>query len=37
MIRERERIHGLGEAPTGMLAVYRIHGGVIADVWFFTA
>lgn len=36
MSRERERIHGLGEAPTEMLAVYRARDGVIADVGFFA-
>lgn len=33
---DHERIHGLGEAPTEMLAVYRVYGDVIADVWFFA-
>ena len=34
---DHERIHGLGERPTDMLAVYRIEAGLIVDVWFFTA
>lgn len=33
---DHERIHGLGEAPTEMVAVYRVRDDVIADVWFFT-
>ncbi len=33
---DHERIHGLGEAPVEMLAVYRVSDGVIADVWFFA-
>lgn len=34
---DHERIHGLGEQPVEMLAVYRIEAGLIVDVWFFTA
>ena len=32
---DHERIHGLGEQPSEVIAVYRINGGLIANVWFF--
>lgn len=32
---DHERIHGLGERPTEVVAVYRISDGLIANVWFF--
>lgn len=32
---DHERIHGLGEHPTEVVAVYQIGDGVIANVWFF--
>lgn len=33
---DHERIHGLGDAPVEMIAVYQVRDGVIADVWFFA-
>lgn len=32
----RQRIHGLGEAPTEVPTFDRVCGGVIADVLFFA-
>lgn len=32
---DHERIHGLLEQPSEVVAVYRISDGLIADVWFF--
>lgn len=32
---DRERIHGLGEHPTDVVAVYQVSDGLIANVWFF--
>ncbi len=29
------RIHGLGEQPTEVVAVYQVNDGAIANVWFF--
>jgi hypothetical protein len=33
---DHERIHGLGEQPVEMLAVYRVRDDRIAEVWFFS-
>ncbi len=32
---DHERIHGLGEQPTEMMAVYQVSDGAIVNVWFF--
>lgn len=32
---DHERIHGLGEQPTEVVAVYQVSDGLIANVWFF--
>ncbi len=32
---DHERIHGLDERPTDVVAVYQVSDGVIANVWFF--
>lgn len=32
---DHERIHGLGEHPTEVVAVYQVNDGAIANVWFF--
>ncbi len=32
---DHERIHGLGEQPTEVVAVYQVNDGAIANVWFF--
>jgi hypothetical protein len=34
-IADHERIHGLYEQPSEVMAVYRVSDGLIADVWFF--
>jgi hypothetical protein len=34
-VADHERIHGLGEQPSEVMAVYRISDGLIANVWFF--
>ncbi len=32
---DHERIHGLGEQSTEVVAVYQVNDGLIANVWFF--
>ena len=34
-VADHERIHGLGEQPSEVIAVYQITDGLIANVWFF--
>lgn len=34
-VADHERIHGLGEQPTEVMAVYQVSDDVIANVWFF--
>lgn len=34
-VADHERIHGLGEQPSEVMAVYRINDGLIASVHFF--
>lgn len=34
-VTDHERIHGLYEQPSEVMAVYRVSDGLIADVWFF--
>jgi hypothetical protein len=33
---DHERVHGLGEDPVEMIAVYQVRDGVIVEVWFFS-
>lgn len=32
---DHERVHGLAEAPTELIAVYQVNDGLIDTVWFF--
>ena len=34
-VADHERIHGLGEQPVEVMAVYQVEDGAIANVWFF--
>ncbi len=34
-VADHERIHGLGQQPSEVMAVYQVSDGLIANVWFF--
>lgn len=34
-VADHERIHGLGQQPTEVMAVYQVSDGAITHVWFF--